>query len=483
MMAVFIKMVFNASFLIMAIIGFRHLTYRRMPKRFFVLLWLLIPVRLFIPFFAPVNFAPEFAGSGAVFKEQIGFLNERVLSVNSNYTAAVNTPGHEAALTAASKGTDIFFWLCCVWFMVAALLFTAILYLHITNVRRYRESLPAGTEEIKKWQQSHQLMRRVRIRLSDQVDGPVTYGVFSPVILLPSKSGMKGTELFYVLEHEWIHIKGWDVLIKYLIYASAALCWFNPLVWMMTGMVNRDIEIACDEKLLSKSSMEDRKAYAKLLLGMAERRMSVWPLQVGLTGYAEMEERINMILNKKKYTWKTGILASVMMICAVFAFTSKAQSTPEVIKDVQENGREAAQETAWAENRLPSSQAVTGHQIADIARQHVGAPYIYGGSDLSTGTDSTGFVREIYRAAGTELPATMKEMASLQTEVAEKDIEAGDLVFYGKEEEDGSVSLVHAAIYIGGGRIIHSSNVREGVKESDLNYREIGSIIRILSGS
>ena len=110
-----------------------------------------------------------------------------------------------------------------------------------------------------------------------------------------------------------------------------------------------------------------------------------------------------------------------------------------------------------------------GRNVADYALQFVGNPYIYGGTSLANGTDCSGFTQSVYRHFGVSIPRTSGEQAGFGREVPYEDMEPGDLVCYSG----------HVAMYIGGGRIVHASSRKEGIKVSnDPAYRTIVSIRR-----
>ena len=110
-----------------------------------------------------------------------------------------------------------------------------------------------------------------------------------------------------------------------------------------------------------------------------------------------------------------------------------------------------------------------GRNVADYALQFVGNPYVYGGTSLTGGTDCSGYTQSVYRHFGVSIPRTSGEQAGFGREIPYEDMEPGDLVCYSG----------HVAMYIGGGRIVHASSRKEGIKVSnDQAYRTIVSIRR-----
>ena len=110
-----------------------------------------------------------------------------------------------------------------------------------------------------------------------------------------------------------------------------------------------------------------------------------------------------------------------------------------------------------------------GRNVADYALQFVGNPYVYGGTSLTGGTDCSGYTQSVYRHFGVSIPRTSGEQAGFGREIPYEEMEPGDLVCYSG----------HVAMYIGGGRIVHASSRKEGIKVSnDPAYRTSVSIRR-----
>lgn len=98
-----------------------------------------------------------------------------------------------------------------------------------------------------------------------------------------------------------------------------------------------------------------------------------------------------------------------------------------------------------------------GRNVADYALQFVGNPYVYGGTSLTGGTDCSGYTQSVYRHFGVSIPRTSGEQAGFGREIPYEEMEPGDLVCYSG----------HVAMYIGGGRIVHASSRKEGIKVSN----------------
>lgn len=117
-----------------------------------------------------------------------------------------------------------------------------------------------------------------------------------------------------------------------------------------------------------------------------------------------------------------------------------------------------------------------GAKAAKLAQQYVGKlEYVYGGQSLKTGADCSGFVKQIYKKFGIELPRTSREQATFGKTVSSSNMQPGDLVFY---KTGNTVS--HVAMYIGNGKVVHASNTRTDIKISNVNYRTPGIIKRVV---
>ena len=111
-----------------------------------------------------------------------------------------------------------------------------------------------------------------------------------------------------------------------------------------------------------------------------------------------------------------------------------------------------------------------GKKIAKYACQYIGNPYVYGGTSLTGGADCSGFVYRVYKDFGYTLRRTSYEQRSEGKEVSYDQAQPGDLICYSG----------HIGVYIGGGKIVHASNARTGIKVSNATYRSILSVRRII---
>lgn len=298
-----------------------RLAANRLPKATLRLLWAVVLGRLLLPL--------------------------RIPSPASIYTAADRlgrAAGHPGLLLdgtrAAAQTTEAVSPVLLIWGAGAVVLALLFLACHLRGRRSYRESLPAEHPYIRQWQAGHRLRRPVQVRVSDQIGSPLTYGILWPVILLPKSLDWDDTQgLAFVLAHETAHIRRFDALGKWLLAAALCLHWFNPLVWAMYLLANRDLELACDEAVVREYGRQSRASYAMTLVGMEERRSAFAPLESGFSKNA-LKVRITSILHSRQATLLNvcAALAVVVLVAVVFATSSPNGTEPyaatEVVKGV-----------------------------------------------------------------------------------------------------------------------------------------------------
>lgn len=115
-------------------------------------------------------------------------------------------------------------------------------------------------------------------------------------------------------------------------------------------------------------------------------------------------------------------------------------------------------------------------EMVEYAKQFLGNRYVWGGTSLTKGTDCSGFTMGIYRKFGVSLPHSSRAQAGYGTKVSLSEARPGDLVFYGSGR-----GINHVAMYIGNGQVIHASSKKTGIKISNVSYRSIKTIRRIIN--
>ena len=320
----------SAAVMVLAAVVLRVKFQERTPRRVFCLLWDIILLRLLVPIeiSSPVSVQRfwqtglrQAEVSAAVPKVQLveGLTEGTEVLREAYFVPFVVEETAGKAPAAAFPWGDV---LGGVWLAGAALLGAWLLVGHLLCRRDYAAAAPVRDGFVLDWLARHPLRRPVQVKTCGRVASPLTYGVIYPVVLLPDSLVEEDrASLDWVLAHEWTHIKRFDTLRKGLLAAALCLHWFNPLVWAMYALANRDIELACDEAVLRGNG--DREGYALALLGLEERRG--WRTFTGFSQNA-LEERIRAIM-KHKHTSVTALLA--VLIVMSLATTVFASAAPE----------------------------------------------------------------------------------------------------------------------------------------------------------
>lgn len=157
----------------------------------------------------------------------------------------------------------------------------------------------------------------------DEVDSPFILGVIRPRIYVPS--GMSGEALEHVLAHERAHLRRGDHLWKPVGFALLAIYWFNPLLWVAYALLCRDIESACDEKVIKTMDTAAKKSYSEALLSCSlhRKRIMACPLAFGEVG---VKERIKSVLNYKKPAFWIIIVALIATLVLSVCFLTNPKS-------------------------------------------------------------------------------------------------------------------------------------------------------------
>lgn len=316
-----LSMSFSAAILILVIVMIRRSLLHKLPKRTFLLLWGVALCRLLIPFtissrLSIYSIANTIIGSFSITDLSLA----QIPVVQSNIVVRNPVPLLLKAEQASLSPITVI-WL--IGFLAFALFF---LVTHLRCLREYKMALPIHHPFIAKWQQEHQLRRTAEIRQSDQINTPLTYGILRPVVLLPKQTDWEDeTRLRYVLAHEFTHVQRFDTFTKLIMVTALCIHWFNPFVWLMFVLLNRDIEISCDEAVIRSFGGSELATYALTLIAMEEKKSYLAPLANHFCK-CSMEERVRSIMNYKKTSLFTRIASIGLVAVLITAFATSAQA-------------------------------------------------------------------------------------------------------------------------------------------------------------
>lgn len=316
-----LEMGFSASVIILVVIVCRALFMNRLPKKVFLVLWSVALLRLLVPYsFPSVLSIYSLAGN-----------NQFILDKAENITNWREEKHEEILVTekdnkqpAGNTGNKV---LAIVWlagFITCAVVF---IILYIVCYKRFCTSLPVDNPYTQEWLKSHKVHRHISIRQSGSIKSPLSYGIIHPVILMPETADWENdSKMKYILEHEFVHIRRFDALAKLFFIIAVSVHWFNPLVWIMYILVNRDIELSCDETVIRNFGESSKAAYALVLIGMEEEKSGIVPLGNSFGGNVA-EKRIKAIMKIKKSSKAAYIMAFVLVVTVAVVFATSAESS------------------------------------------------------------------------------------------------------------------------------------------------------------
>ena len=303
-----VSMSLTAGLVILAICAAR-LLLRQAPKKFSYWLWAGAAFRLVCPFSFPAAFSLLALAPAAQTVAETGPLTEVSYLPGAGLPAAAPGLGAaDAALPqAAGAGQALGLWevLGLVWLLGAAALLIGALVAYLRVKRQVATAVKFA----------HNVYECGAFR------SPFVLGFFRPKIYIPF--GLEPRQREHVLCHESAHIQRRDYLVKPLGFLLLAIHWFNPLVWLAFHLMSRDMEMSCDEKVLSQLGEEARREYSLSLLSIGSRRRfpAPNPLAFGETGVKERV--VNVMKFRRAKRWVT-VAAAV----AVVAVTAACAANP-----------------------------------------------------------------------------------------------------------------------------------------------------------
>ena len=298
-----INMSISASWLILAVLILR-LVLKKAPKWVNVLLWGIVAVRLICPFsfesalslIPSAETFPEKIISGPSFDIQTG-----ISPVDNRINDYLGDRYFEGVTVPANNGNNIMTILTIVW-IIGILLLVA--YTIISYRRLHREIDTA-------------VHYRDNIFQSENVSSPFVLGIINPRIYLPFS--MNEQDLEHVVAHEQAHIRRKDHWWKPLGFLLLTIYWFNPLMWLSYVLLCRDIELACDEKVIKELGNEQRADYTQALVACSvnHRMIAACPLAFGEVG---VKERVKSVMNYKKPAFWGVVLAVIVCVFVAVCF-------------------------------------------------------------------------------------------------------------------------------------------------------------------
>lgn len=274
---------------------------KKIPRRFFIWLWLIPFVRMCIPFGVSSKF-----GIMALLSK---FTTKTVTIYEIGDGSALTVMNHVMAANSYFPITykvnlleNIFHTASVIWLVVTLAAIFLLMMSYSVTIR-----------ELKDVQNL-----RDNIYLSNKIESSAVYGIINPKIILSME--YQARELDYILMHEKAHIKRKDNLIRLLAIVVVCIHWFNPFAWLILKLLYADIELACDEAVLSKCNESQRKEYAYTLLSTAEKNN----LFAASFGGARIRTRIENILSYRKVSCISIVAFSTLILTIAYVLLTNA---------------------------------------------------------------------------------------------------------------------------------------------------------------
>ncbi len=315
MSGIFLKLLnlsISASWLVLVVLALR-LVLKRAPKWVNVLLWGMVALRLMLPF--SIESALSLIPSAETLSpETVRFDPAPTITSGVEFIDNAVNPSLSESFAAAPLASvnPLYVWTYLagwVWLigLAAMLLYALVSYLRLR--RRVSASIPL----------------RENIYVCDEVPSPFILGIVRPRIYLPS--ALDETQRGSVLSHERAHLARRDHWWKPLGYALLAVYWFNPLLWLAYTLLCRDIELACDERVLRGMDAGQVKDYSSALLACSvpRRMLAACPLAFGEVGVGARVK--NALRYKKPAFWVVAASVAVCVVVAVCFLTNPRTDT------------------------------------------------------------------------------------------------------------------------------------------------------------
>lgn len=315
MEGVFIKLLnlsIQASILIVVVLLLRFIL-NKSPKWMKCLLWALVAIRLVCPFSIESIFSLAPDAEVVNMDNYVGMPNiqSEAAGTDRSVNKYVETHDNEG-VAVEKKNTNPIYFLSIIWSVGIVILAVYALGSCLKIWRRVKLSIRT-TENI---------------YICDRIDSPFIFGIIKPRIYLPS--GISEEQKESVIAHEQAHLKRLDHFWKPFGFCLLTVYWFNPLCWLAYILLCRDIELACDEKVIKNMDVTQKKIYSQVLLSFSESQKQILacPLAFGEVG---VKERIRSILNYKKPAfWIIAVAIVSMIVTSVLFLTSPKKKTYEI---------------------------------------------------------------------------------------------------------------------------------------------------------
>ena len=308
------NMSITASYLVLAVVIARALL-KKAPKWITCLLWAMVGFRLICPFTieSVLSLIP---GTQTITANETSVIRpftvqSGIAGIDTNVNEFLGDKYAEGVTVPTNTFADVTTVLSVIWLvgLICMLIYGFISYI------RLRKRVGVS------------LLFKDNIYYCDNIDTPFILGFFKPKIYVPS--GISEEQTGYITLHEKAHLKRKDHLWKPLGFILLSVYWFNPVMWVAYILLCRDIESACDEKVIKNMDNSEKKNYSETLVSCSVQRRMVMacPLAFGEVG---IKQRIKSVLNYKKPAFWIIILAFVLFTVVAVCFLTNPDDSHSI---------------------------------------------------------------------------------------------------------------------------------------------------------
>lgn len=374
----------SGTLLIVLLFLLKPLFRDRISKRCQYYMWMIVIVRLLVPFTlpaSPVNTLFQEVDRSMV-KMEIISEEEKTYPLHEGEDTVANIDSFQAkeripatAATTVLEGLMAMLvknlWLG--WLFGALLL----LVRKITIYQSFAKYVKAGCSEVSdidllnrlaQYEEQAGVEAPVELYINSHISSPMLIGFFRPCIVLPTVD-ISEVDLQYTLLHELTHYKHRDMFYKWIVQITLCLHWFNPFVYLMCHEVNQACELACDETIISRLGKKERETYGDMLMNAigagGDFRNSIAPITL-YENKKMIKERLSAIMNfKKKSIWIT--LGSLVLVIGLFAVSVAvgAYAAPDFTEGELAENTEAS---VWGDGQGETdTPMITDNRVSDLA--------------------------------------------------------------------------------------------------------------------
>ncbi|WMJ77486.1 MULTISPECIES: M56 family metallopeptidase [unclassified Sedimentibacter] len=302
-----INMSYIGSIVIMFIL-FARILLKKAPKKYSYILWTVALFRLIVPIsfdsilsLIPVNPTPI---SNDVMYNLEPYINTGMHNIDQSISGSLPTADAVASVNPMH-----------VWIFLGSLIWVlgiAVLLIYgAVSLTKIKKRLKNASCEMN------------NIYYSNKVETPFVLGLIKPKIYL--SASLSEIEKEYIVLHEQTHIKRFDHVIRFISYLALCIHWFNPLAWIAFWLSGKDMEMSCDESVISQLGHNVKKDYSQSLLNLSikRRNFGMTPLAFG---EGETKGRVKNIINFKQPKFYVVVIATIVLLVAVVGLLSNPKN-------------------------------------------------------------------------------------------------------------------------------------------------------------